>query len=157
MAAKHIASFRAALDVVARERRYLLFLEAPPLKAVRAYCRHAMKEGHPRYVALAGERVVGWCDVHPGDRVTTAHSGVLGIGVVPEFRGRGIGRALLGTVLEKARSSGLTRVELTVRQDNRRAIALYEKLAFVREGVKRNAMRVDGKYWNLVCMALLVK
>lgn len=156
IAEEHIESFRAALDVVAKERRYLLFLEAPPLEEVKAFTRRCIEKGYPRHVALVGSRVVGWCDVLPNDRrVTTAHGGVLGIAVVPELRGHGIGSALLESVLKKARAAGLTRIELTVRDDNKRAIALYEKLGFAVEGLQRNAIRVDGKYENLVSMALL--
>ncbi|MGH8733383.1 MAG: GNAT family N-acetyltransferase, partial [Burkholderiales bacterium] len=71
IAGKHIAAFRAALDVVAKERRYLLFLEAPPLAETRTYIRRQMKRGCPQYLALVAGRVVGWCDVLRGDRVTT--------------------------------------------------------------------------------------
>ncbi|HZM33384.1 MAG TPA: GNAT family protein [Burkholderiales bacterium] len=54
-----------------------------------------------------------------------------------------------------AKAAGLTRIELTVREHNDRAIALYERLGFVREGLKRNAVRIDGNYENLVCMGLV--
>ena len=57
--------------------------------------------------------------------------------------------------IEKARSRGLTRIELTVREHNSRAIALYEKIGFVREGLHRNAVRIDGEYENHISMALL--
>ena len=157
LADKHIASFREAIDVIAKERRYLLMVEAPPLAQVRKFVRAKIKQRHPAYVALDDGRVVGWCDVIPGDRETTAHAGVLGIGVLPGYRGRGIGNALFRSTLKRAKARGLSRVELTVRSDNRRAIALYRKHGFVREGVKRNGMRVDGRYWDLVCMARLFK
>ena len=157
IAQKYIDSFHAALDTVAKERRYLLLVEAPPLRQVRKFVRGKIKQRYPAYVALVGERVVGWCDVMPGDRVTTAHSGVLGIAVLPDYRGKGIGAALLDSALGKAKASGMSRVELTVREDNRRAISLYRKKGFRREGVKRDGMRVDGKYWDLVCMARLFK
>jgi len=42
-----------------------------------------------------------------------------------------------------------------VREDNRRAIALYRKMGFVPEGVKRHAFRVDGRYYDLLSMAVL--
>jgi RimJ/RimL family protein N-acetyltransferase len=51
----------------------------------------------------------------------------------------------------------MTRVELTVREDNRRAIALYKKFGFVAEGVKRNGFRVDGRYYNVISMAVLFR
>jgi ribosomal protein S18 acetylase RimI-like enzyme len=84
-----------------------------------------------------------------------AHGGVLGVGVLQDYRGQGIGTALIRAAIDMARATGLTRIELTVREQNARAIELYERLGFVREGVKRNAVRVDGDYENLICMGLV--
>jgi len=156
IAEEHIESFRMVLDSVARERRYLSFLEAPSPEEVRAFVLGNIRKGHPQFVALVEGRVVGWCDVLPINRPTQAHSGVLGIGITSEYRGRGIGTALMQATLEEAKAVGLTRLELTVREDNKHAIALYERLGFVHEGVKRNAVRVDGRYENLLFMALLL-
>jgi len=78
------------------------------------------------------------------------------MGVKTEYRGVGIGRALIQATLEGARTAGLTRIELTVREDNERAIHLYRKLGFTHEGLKRNGVRVDGRYYNLVSMGLLL-
>ena len=157
IAEAHIEGFRTVLDTVARERRYLAFLEAPSPRQTAAFVRRNMRKGFPQYVALVGRQVVGWCDILPFDRPTKSHGGVLGLGVLPEHRGRGIGAALIEAAIKAARDSGLTRVELTVREDNARAIALYERLGFVREGVKRKGVRVDGRYEDLVCMALLLE
>jgi ribosomal protein S18 acetylase RimI-like enzyme len=85
-----------------------------------------------------------------------AHCGILGIGVIEGCRGLGIGTRLLDTALNRAREIGLTRIELTVREQNTRAMHLYEKLGFVHEGVKRNAVRIRGDYENIVAMALLL-
>jgi GNAT superfamily N-acetyltransferase len=90
MAEEHIEGFRAGLDSVARERRYLTFLEAPSLEESRRFVRRNIREGYPQHVALVEDKVVGWCDALPIDRPTRAHTGVLGIGVLAEFRGRGI-------------------------------------------------------------------
>ena len=157
IAEKHIAGFRAAVDVVARERRYLAMLKGFSLKETRAFVRATLRRRNPHFVALAGNRVVGWCDIQPVPRDTMAHSGILGMGVIDGFRGAGIGDALMDATLKAARRFGLTRVELTVREDNRRAIVLYEKFGFVSEGVKRNGFRVDGEYFNLLAMALLLE
>lgn len=153
IAAKHIAGFRKALDAVAREKRYLAMLKAPPLKDCRAYVRQNLRRGSPHFVALAGERVIGWCDIFRIQRDTMAHGGVLGLGVIKRYRGRGVGPALMQAAIEQARKAGLTRIELTVREENAKAIALYERFGFVREGLKRNAVRVEGRYGNLISMA----
>lgn len=151
---EHIAGFHAALDRVARERRFLAYDQAPPLADTGAFVRTLRRRGFPQFVALAGTRVIGWCDIAPFDRPVFRHAGVLGLGVVPEYRGRGVGRALLETALREARRIGLARVELTVREPNRAAIALYEKVGFAVEGIKRDAVCTENGYEDLVLMAL---
>lgn len=153
-AEEHVAGFHAALDRVARERRFLAYDRAPPLADTDAFVRALRRRGFPQFVALTGTRVIGWCDIAPFDRPVFRHAGVLGLGVVPEFRRRGIGRALLETALRAARRIGLIRVELSVREPNRAAITLYEKVGFTVEGIKRDAVRTDDGYEDLVLMAL---
>ena len=79
------------------------------------------------------------------------------MGLLPAVRGQGIGQRLMEAALKAAQSYGFTRVELAVRADNVRAIALYERLGFVREGVLRNGFCVDGVYFDVYTMALLYK
>ena len=71
------------------------------------------------------------------------------------FRGRGIGRRLMQQTIDAAFAFGLTRVELTVREGNANAIALYKSLGFETEGLHRNAVCIEGQYENLYSMALL--
>ena len=52
-------------------------------------------------------------------------------------------------------AKGMTRIELTVREDNGNAKALYERLGFEVEGLQRRAFRVDGEYADSYSMALL--
>ena len=156
IAEEHIAGFHAAVDSVARQRRYLAMLEAPPLEESAEFVRNNIRKGHPQFVALAEGRVVAWCDITPDWRQTLAHSGVLGIGVLESHRGFGIGPALLRAALEQAKKAGLKRVELTVREDNLRAKSLYELAGFITEGVKRKAALFDGKYYDLILMSVLL-
>lgn len=156
MAEEHVASFRDAVDSVARERLYLALLEAPPLELTREFIASILKERHVQFVALQEDAVVGWCDIVSSPRTVFRHSGVLGIGVVREHRGRGIGTALMEAALRAAREKGLTRIELTVRTDNLRARKLYERFGFVLEGTLRRHMLVDGEYWDSDQMALLL-
>ena len=151
----HIEGLHRTLDIVARERRYLSFLEAPPLEATRAFILDLIEQGYPQFVALSGGEVIGWCDVTPKPRPIYAHNGVLGMGLLPQFRGRGIGKRLIAQTLGAAQAFGLERVELTVRENNVNAIALYKKVGFEIEGVQREAILVDGSYENLILMGLL--
>ncbi|MFP2903880.1 GNAT family N-acetyltransferase [Pyxidicoccus sp. 3LFB2] len=78
------------------------------------------------------------------------HVGELGIGVHPEAQGLGVGRLLMQHLLQWVRSHRDTdgqrvlRVELHVRADNTRAIALYRAMGFVHEGTRRAFLRADA-------------
>jgi RimJ/RimL family protein N-acetyltransferase len=109
----------------------------------------------PHFVAVNGGNVVGWCDIAVKPQTAFAHSGVLGIGLISEYRGRGIGRALLDATLQAAKDRAIGRVELTVRVDNERAKRLYEACGFVVEGVCRRHMLVDGGFHDSYLMAHL--
>jgi RimJ/RimL family protein N-acetyltransferase len=152
---RHIDGFHRTLDYVARERRYLAFLEGPPIESTRAFVIENIKRGHPQYVAVATGEVIGWCDIIPKGRPIHAHGGVLGMGLLPQFRGQGIGTNLIRSTLAAARTIGFHRVELTVRENNNGAIELYKKVGFKIEGLHRDAVLVDGAYENVVSMAVL--
>jgi RimJ/RimL family protein N-acetyltransferase len=151
----HVESFHRALDTVARERRYLAFLEAPPLEATRSFVLDMIAQRNPQFVALSGTDVVGWCDVRRLSRPIHAHGGILGMGLLQPFRGQGLGTRLIRHTLDAARAAGMSRVELSVHENNANAIALYKKVGFVIEGLQRNANKIDGVYGNVILMALL--
>ncbi|PWY55061.1 GNAT family N-acetyltransferase [Legionella qingyii] len=152
---KHIEAFWSAVDSVARERKFLAFLEGPPIELTKAFVLGHIKDNWPQVVAMCDGKLVGWCDISPLDRPVFAHVGSLGIGVIAPYRGQGIGEELLSTALHMAKQKGLTRIELTVREHNQAAISLYEKYGFVKEGVHKNAVRIDGTYEHHIFMALL--
>jgi ribosomal protein S18 acetylase RimI-like enzyme len=153
---EHIAGFHLALGAVARERRFLTFLDAPPLDETERFVTANIRKGHPQFVALAQDgEVVGWCDILPASRPVHAHVGVLGMGLIGPFRGMGIGRQLIETTLAAARQSGLWRTELTVYADNAPAIRLYEQTGFEVEGIKKHAAKIDDRLTDVLMMARL--
>ena len=156
IAEEYISGFRACIDVVARERKYLAFLEAPPFEETRRFVLRNIEHRYPQFTVVNADTVVGWCDVLPNrSRVIYSHCGALGVGLLPEFRGKGIGRRLMQRTIDAAFAFGLTRIELTVREGNVNAIALYKSLGFEIEGFHRNAVCIEGEYENLYSMALL--
>ena len=146
-------SFRQTLDAVARERRYLLFLEAPPLEATRRFVAQVRANGGIQFFAVDAGRVVGWCDILRREPEGCRHAGHLGMGLLPEYRGRGLGTRLLTAALAAAPARGFTRIELEVFASNTTALALYRKTGFVEEGRKRQARFLDGVYDDFVLMA----
>lgn len=155
LAEEHIAGYRAAFDQVAKEHRFLDYLEAPPAAAVQKFVLSNIRIKNPQFVALADNTVVGWCVIAPKAKPIYQHAGVLGMGIVEGYRGRGIGTKLINAALDAARRRGLKRVELQVRENSLSAMALFEKSGFVKEGVMRKQAFIDGEYENSVLMALL--
>ena len=81
----------------------------------------------------------------------------LGIGLMdPESWGKGYGRDAVALLLRFAFAElNLHRVTLTVFEYNERAIALYEKMGFHREGTFRERLRRDGKRYDMYLYGIL--
>lgn len=68
-------------------------------------------------------------------------------------RGRGVGTAAAELMLRYCfEEEGLHRVYLRVFADNIQAVRSYEKAGFVREGLLRDDVRIDGEYRDIVWM-----
>ena len=93
-------------------------------------------------------------NVHPNPRMR--HGATLGILVHTGYQNQGVGTALMKTVLDLADNwLMLVRVELEVFADNERAIHLYEKFGFEKEGLMRMSVVRDGQYRDNYKMARL--
>ncbi|OHV12930.1 GNAT family N-acetyltransferase [Kushneria phosphatilytica] len=101
--------------------------------------------------------VLGLIGVHQvADSPRVAHVRTLGIGVHPNYAGRGIGSALLRSAIDLADNwLNVTRLSLGVYSHNQRAIALYERHGFVREGLSRGLAFGHGRYLDSIEMARL--
>jgi putative acetyltransferase len=108
-------------------------------------------------VAVAEGRIVGAAGLHTNGRSPRrAHARSLGIGIAGEWQGRGVGRRLVGRLLDWADNwAGILRVELTVHADNERAIALYRRMGFEEEGRHRAYALKNGRYVDALFMARL--
>ncbi|MDQ3929987.1 MAG: GNAT family N-acetyltransferase [Chloroflexota bacterium] len=107
-------------------------------------------------VAEANGQIIGLLDCSGGKRKANRHSTYLGISIRKEWRGQGVGTALMVAAIEWARGTGIiTRMELEVFAHNARAIHVYEKCGFQVEGTRRKAFYRDGQYIDSITMALL--
>lgn len=153
-----VPAFHQLLDGVCRERKYLATLESPPVESTRVFVAGNVKAGLPQLVAVDDGQIVGWCDALPGGALSCSrHVGRLGMGLHPDYRGRGIGRRLMEATLAKARELGLEKIELGVYATNEPAIRLYRSMGFTEEGVHKRSRLVDGVYDDVVMMALWLK
>ena len=154
---EYAESFHAAVDYVARERRYIGLVEAPPVESTREFLRKIVAGAGVQFLAVTAEKsVIGWCDVIRNPIEGFHHVGRLGMGLLPGYRRRGLGRQLATKAIQAARAVGIERVELEVFATNEAAIELYRTLGFTTEGIKHKARKLDGRYVDNVLMALVV-
>jgi ribosomal protein S18 acetylase RimI-like enzyme len=108
-------------------------------------------------VAEAGGALVGELSLKAiSARRAVKHVATLGMSVRQDWRGKGVGRALMKDALEWAPTAGITRVELYVYARNAPAIGLYEKFGFATEGRRRNFIREGDTYLDDFVMAKLL-
>lgn len=149
----HVERFHATLDLVAREGLYLASTEAKPVQELRAFVLVSIEKRNPIFFAMDGHSLVGWCDITRSSNRTDAHSGNLGMGVLPDHRGQGIGTRLIEAALAAAKAENIPRVELTVYTSNIAAIGLYRKTGFAEEGRMRSFALLKGQFVDALNMA----
>ena len=149
---KYFESYRETLDKVSKEKIYLLLLAAPNIEDVASFQMNAINKNTPVYYAIDDEKVIGWCDTTPKINNQHKHRASLGMGILPEYRGKGIGTKLIQANLDHAKKIGLEKIELDVFTSNTRAIALYKKIGFIEEGLIKNYRKLDNEYFDCLIM-----
>jgi RimJ/RimL family protein N-acetyltransferase len=108
---------------------------------------------HLVLVAESDGEVVGNVLVSVDRGVATEHLGVLSITILEDWRGVGIGTELIAAAKRWSAERGLRKVSLGVFPDNERAISVYERAGFVREGLRRMQYRSGETFRDEVLMA----
>ena len=88
-------------------------------------------------VAVLEEDVMGFA----GMQQVLDEAYITNIAVAESCRRKGLGRAMLGALIDHCRESGASFLTLEVRQSNAPAIALYESMGFLPEGRRKNFYR----------------
>jgi putative acetyltransferase len=128
-------SLRAHISAVAAERRYIRIEgEIWSVGQLRRRLRRPWTPDRAEIVAISDDRVIGSLSIAREAGPITRHVSSLGMSVDREWRGRGIGSALLAEAFRWVRWAGVEKVSLTVYPDNEPARGLYRKFGFVEEG-----------------------
>lgn len=106
-------------------------------------------------VLKKGDRLIGNVGLHRIDRVNRC--AWLGIAIGdPEMVSKGLGTEALRLMVEYGfRTQNLHRIELQVHEFNERALAAYQKIGFVEEGRRREAVYSGGKYHDSILLSIL--
>jgi RimJ/RimL family protein N-acetyltransferase len=108
-------------------------------------------------VADIDDRLVGLVEATGGSYNRNKHSAHLVIAVLKEFWGKGIGKNLMGKCIEWAEANEIHRLDLSVFTYNTKAIELYEKMGFEKEGIKKHSFKVNANFVDEYMMARLIE
>ena len=107
-------------------------------------------------VAIVDGKIAGTAGIESvGEKYKVKHRAEFGIGILKEYWGLGLGKALTKACIQCAIDAGYEQLELNVIAENERALSLYRSLGFIEYG--RNPRGFNSKisgYQELVYMLL---
>lgn len=103
-------------------------------------------------------KIAGLAGFQREPRTKNRHRGTLiGMYVVPEFRGQQVAKLLLQQLITEVRTvAGMERLNLTVTHSNEAARSLYLRAGFVSFGLEIRALKVDSAYYDKEHMVLVL-
>lgn len=108
-----------------------------------------------RFVAELDGEIAGWIAVVPySSRAAYRGVGEESVYVAERARGRGVGRALLSTLIESARTGGLWTLQAGVFPENAGSLALHRALGFREVGVRERIGQLNGAWRDVVLLEL---
>lgn len=126
----------------------------PTLEEEREFIRsHIEPENSAMFVAEEDARIVGLIGLLARQLAEERHTGEFGLSVAREYRGRGIGTALIEALVEWASEHGITRIEAKSWANNPGSARLYKRMGFEEEGRARGAIIRDGELIDVVLLA----
>ncbi len=128
------------------------------LEVIRDWCRNIDYGRNLPLVALIEGKIIGDATLHQQLGGWKRHIGRVSVLVHPQFRGRGLARALVNEITEIARSAGLERVEAEFIGEQETAIKMFAMLGFSQllhlEEYVKDMQAVSHDY---ILMGLLLK
>ena len=110
----------------------------------------------PLFVARYEGEIIGIANLDVVDRDRLRHRGEIGISVLKDYWGNGIGSLLMQELIKFAIFNGVEVLYLTVRSDNDRAISLYKKFDFEKTGTMIGEMKINGELIDCDLMCLKI-
>ena len=112
------------------------------------------QKGHSAiFIAILNGEHVGYLMIIGNDAKRAAHRAALILGVQKNAQNKGIATSLLQKAEEWSAAKGVTRLELTVVEENTAARKLYDKSGYEKEGVRKKSLIIDEKPYDEIYMA----
>lgn len=156
------AAILEVLRIIGRETPFLVMdekgMEMTPEEMSENLANLYESTNNVLMVALADGEVIGTASVKAAAKKRMEHIGEIGISILKDYWGFGLGSLMMEELILWAQESGIIRrLELTVQHRNQRAVHVYEKIGFKTEAImERGAKTDDGEFLDVHLMSLMV-
>ncbi|MGH4036773.1 MAG: N-acetyltransferase family protein [Sphaerochaeta sp.] len=107
-------------------------------------------------LAFSGDEIIGNLCITSSNRAKLKHSGEMSITVTKKYWNQGTATCLMKELTKWLETSTLRKVNLSVKEDNKNAIKLYEKFGFKQEGVISRGFLIADEFYSLINMGKIV-
>ena len=109
-------------------------------------------------LAMDKDEIAGIGTIHSGNKIKARHQGELGIVVAKKYQAKGIGTEMIRRLIDFCKGNGITaRIQLDTRCDNEVTVKLYERFGFEIEGRLKNTTLINGEYFDMYVMGLMLQ
>lgn len=145
---KYIKSYWEAFDSIAREEEYFATTKAYPFEIIKEWIRMFVDLKMPSLWLIENEKIIGFAEAD----FRCKEVGYISMGIIKGYREKGYGLMLLKELMRKGKEYGYKTLEIDVRLENTRAIAVYSKLGFERVRVIDKGLKLNDKYYDVLQM-----
>jgi len=119
--------------------------------------RHNEVRSRMIFVATVEEEVIGWVHLDLPEAEKLSHTAVLTVGILPEYRGHGIGSTLLDRGCDWARDHGFEKLYNSIPSTNEQAIDFLQSHGWETEAIREDHYKIGGEYVDEVMMAVFLR
>lgn len=151
---EHLKKVGDESDFLTFNSEYITLTVEQEQKIINA---HNSTENQLLFIAVYEDKIIGVSNLMASQKPRLKHIGDMGISVVKEYWGHGVGRKMISYLIDWAKQGKIiTKINLIVQKDNIAAYNLYLKLGFEKEGELRRALFINGKYYDAYYMGMLI-
>lgn len=145
---------------VGKETNYLTFgpegIDLTVAQEMDLIQTFAVSEKNLMLVVEVDDQIIGMGNLATFGSQKQAHVAEIGLSLIQEYWGYGIGRLLMEDLLDFAREVDLKVITLEVVKDNQRAVKLYERFDFEIVGTLKQRLKHNCTYYDSYIMELIL-
>ena len=138
---------------ISRESDFIMFDPAITVERERELIGQYMSSRQDLFLVIEVDgQLVGLANLISKNHSRQSHVAELGLAIVKEYWGYGMGTVLMEEMIDFAKERDLKVLTLEVMTENQRALGLYHKFEFKEVGHLHKRVQIDYRYYDTLIM-----